>query len=355
VARGRGWGEGGSSTHTWSPRPTSARCPDSDMPWGFHTTQKGSTKPGTTLPAAESTSTQTPQAFDPRRARLAIRVGLRGRQDREHPAGTRVRTAEKEAPATHRPGSCRGRVPMADTSCGLVKHPNGEFGLVASWGVLRGEAARAEGVAGAWPSLPRSAGARGRPRRRRLGPWPSYAGRSGRAAVWSEVKRLWPARVSRRQDSSRGIPLVPGAPRGGPWGRPAAWRAQRLAAMGAPRAFASILRTVPGGGERRGRLWRASAACRARGAAPLAAPCSCARVDLGRGEPAGHSHSRSRLDGCCFHGPVNASGGGKQSGALFISKIYPCHLSPVSQSQQPGSTCPKLSNFIITMFYSIKN
>lgn len=78
---------------------------------------------------------------------------------------------------------------MADASCGLVKHLNGGFGLVASWGVLRGEAARAEGVAGARPSLPRSEGARGRPRCHRLGPWPSYAGRSGRAAVRSEVKK----------------------------------------------------------------------------------------------------------------------------------------------------------------------
>lgn len=45
--------------------------------------------------------------------------------------------------------------------------------------------------------------------------------------------------------------------------------------------------------------------------------------------------------------------GGKQSDSLFISTIYPCHLSPVSQAQQPGGTCPKLSNFIITMFYSV--
>lgn len=114
--------------------------------------------------------------------------------------------------------------------------------------------------------------------------------------------------MSRRRDSRPGIPRVPGAPRGGPCGRPAARRAQRLAAAGAPRAFASILWIVRGGGERRDRLGQAVAGGSGLQSAwgpHLWQPCSCARVDLGRGESG--SHSRSRPGGRCFPGPVNAS------------------------------------------------
>lgn len=149
--------------------------------------------------------------------------------------------------------------------------------MAASSSFLRGETARAEGVAGAGPSQPQECGRPQEARRRCLGPRPSYPSRLGRAAARSEVKRLWRARVSLRRDWRPGIPRVPGAARGGPCGRPAARRTQRLAAVGAPGAFASILRAVRGGGERKGRLWRAGAACRARGAAPLAAMQLCAR------------------------------------------------------------------------------
>lgn len=100
-----------------------------------------------------------------------------------------------------------------------MKPPNGEFGLAASWGVLRGEAARAEGVAGALPSLPRSAATAGGS----SSPFETRAqlsGALGRAPLLSEVKRLRLARVSRRRDSRRDILRVPGAPRGGPVGGP---------------------------------------------------------------------------------------------------------------------------------------
>lgn len=87
--------------------------------------------------------------------------------------------------------------------------------MAASSGVLHGEAARAEGVAGAGPSQPQECGRPQEARRRCLGPRPSYPSRLGRAAARSEVKRLWRARVSLRRDSRPGIPRVPGAAR---WG-----------------------------------------------------------------------------------------------------------------------------------------
>lgn len=159
-----------------------------------------------------------------------------------------------------------------------------------------------------------------------------------------------------RQDSRRGIPRVLGTPRGGPCGRPAARRAQRLAAVGAPRAFASILRTVPGGRRAEGRAVEGRAVEGRRGlqsawgrtsgsrAAVRASTLVAGnrRVTAARGPAAAASLARR------MH-PRR-----KAKRLTFYLQDLPLSSSPVSQSQQPGGTCPKLSNFIIAVFYSVR-
>lgn len=270
---------GAPTRRTDSPPPASAAATPPGFPRGAPREHKAWARPPCRRervgPNGRPSPRRPPQ---PTRRKCARPPARGGAGAANHPAGTSIGAAEKEGPASHRPGRLRGRALVAEAGRGLVDRPRRGLGLAASSGVLRGGAARAEGVAGARPSLPWSAGARKSPA---VADWdPGYPGRSGRAAVQSEVKRPWRARVSWRRGS--GEARQPARARGSAWAPlretrgPDGTKAGR--GGGAPRAFASILRTVQGGGERRGGRWRrAGAACGARGAAHLAAGQLCAR------------------------------------------------------------------------------
>lgn len=97
------------------PRPPPALA--SSMPLGFPHNVKGGA-PGLEPPSLRRRARPPKHKPEPTvapyppRARPATRASPRGRQDREHPPRPRVEAAEKGAPASHRPGPCRGRALM---------------------------------------------------------------------------------------------------------------------------------------------------------------------------------------------------------------------------------------------------